>query len=180
MAIAPATPSTKAALRRRPLFSRRIVTARAAIALALLLVAAYVPQLAVAADNITFAKDHLAIETASGQSYPFNVELAVTPAQRAYGLMYRMSLAPDAGMLFLFDREAPRAFWMKNTYLPLDIIFLDGKGRIVSIARNTTPLSETPIRSGAPAMGVLEVNAGTADRLGLADGDRVVFRAFGS
>jgi uncharacterized membrane protein (UPF0127 family) len=148
--------------------------------LALFGMAACLAPAVLAGDEMTFAKDHLAIETASGQRYPFDVELAVTPAQRAHGLMFRKQLAPDAGMLFLFDRAAPRTFWMKNTYLPLDIIFIGADGRIVSIARDTTPLTETPIPSGAPALGVLEVNAGTAERLGLAAGDRVLHRAFGS
>ncbi len=136
---------------------------------------AFVPALA---EEFTFASDHLAIETADGRSLAFSVELAVTPQQRARGLMFREEMAPDAGMIFLFDREAPRAFWMKNTYLPLDILFIDRAGRIVSIARDTVPLSETPIPSDAPAMAVLELNAGTAAALDIAPGDRVVFRAF--
>ncbi len=132
------------------------------------------------AEEFTFAGDHLAIETADGRSLAFSVELAVTPDQRARGLMFREEMAPDAGMLFLFDREAPRAFWMKNTYLPLDILFIDRAGRIVSIARDTVPMSETPIPSGAPAMGVLELNAGTTAAMDIAPGDRVIYRAFGS
>lgn len=106
------------------------------------------------------------------------MELALTPEQRAQGLMFREELAPDAGMLFLFDRESPRAFWMKNTYLPLDLLFLDSGGTIVSIARDTTPLSETPIPSQVPAAAVLELNAGTAARLDIAPGDTVIYRAF--
>ena len=132
------------------------------------------------ADEITFATDNLTIETADGRAFPFAIELALTPQQRAQGLMFRKEMARDEGMLFLFDREAPRAFWMKNTYLPLDIIFLDAAGRIVSIARDTTPLSETPIPSEQPAAAVLELNAGTAAELGLQQGDRVVYRAFGA
>lgn len=131
------------------------------------------------AGEFTFATDHLTIKTGDGRSLPFSVELALTPEQRARGLMFRETMAPDAGMLFLFDREAPRAFWMKNTYLPLDILYLDRTGRIVSIARDTEPLSEAPIPSGAPAMAVLELNAGTAAALGIAPGDRVAYRAFG-
>lgn len=131
------------------------------------------------ADEFSFATDRLTIETDDGRVLEFSVELALTPEQRARGLMFREQLASDAGMLFLFDREAPRAFWMKNTYLPLDIVFIDHAGRIVSIARDTTPLSETPIPSEAPAKGVLELNAGTAAALDIGPGDRVVYRAFG-
>lgn len=133
----------------------------------------------VLADEITFASDDLTIETGDGRVIPFVVELALTPRQRAQGLMFRKEMAADAGMLFLFEREAPRSFWMKNTYLPLDILFLDASGRIVSIARDTTPLSEAPIPSELPAAAVLELNAGTAALLGLSPGDRIVYRAFG-
>lgn len=131
-----------------------------------------------AAEEPAFASDSLVILTQQGAEHAFTVELALTPQQRAHGLMFRREMAADAGMLFLFAREAPRSFWMKNTYLPLDILYLDREGRIVSIAADTTPLSETPIPSGEPAMGVLELNAGTAARLGIAPGDRVVHRAF--
>jgi len=148
-----------------------------AIGLVLLLVAPSIVPRALA-DEITFATDDLAIETADGAIHPFTVELALTPQQRAKGLMFRHDMAPEAGMLFLFDREAPRSFWMKNTYLSLDMLFLDASGRIVAIAADTVPLTETPVASGVPALGVLELNAGTAMRLGIAPGDRVVHRAF--
>ncbi len=113
-----------------------------------------------------------------GRLLAFSVELALTPQQRAQGLMFRREMAPDSGMLFLFDRQAPRSFWMKNTYLSLDIVFLDAAGRIVSIARDTMPLSEAPIPSKGDALAVLELNAGTAARLDLKPGDRVIYRAF--
>ena len=102
----------------------------------------------------------------------------MTPQQRALGLMFREELAPDAGMLFLFDREAPRSFWMKNTYIPLDLIFLNDQGVIVSIASDAIPHDESSIPSGRPASAVLEVPAGTAEDLGIAPGDRVLHRAF--
>lgn len=125
-----------------------------------------------------FARDSLAIETQDGRRYRFEVELAVTPRQRAWGLMFRHTLAADRGMLFLFAREAPRSFWMKNTPLALDLLFLDHTGAIVAIARDARPFDETPIPSRLPAAAVLEVVAGTAARLALAPGDRVRHRAF--
>lgn len=133
---------------------------------------------AAAEDDITFARDILDVVTADNRSWTFHVDLAVTPAQRSRGLMFRETMADDEGMLFLFAREAPRSFWMKNTYLPLDIIFLDRHGVIVSIFADARPLDQTSIPSGVPAAGVLEVLAGTSRRLGLEPGDRVIHRAF--
>ena len=106
----------------------------------------------------------------------FQVELADTDEERARGLMFRGSMPADRGMIFVFDQAAPQAFWMQNTYIPLDIIYIGADGRIVSIAKNTPTLSETPIPSGAPARYVLEINAGLSDRHGIAPGDRVTHR----
>lgn len=157
---------------------RRMLTSLVTGLVLLLLAPSLAPR--ALAEEITFLTDHLAIETADGDVHRFSVELALTPQQRARGLMYREEMAADAGMLFLFEREAPRSFWMKNTYLPLDILFLDRHGRIVAITADTVPLSEAPILSGLPAIGVLELNAGTAAGLGIGPGDRVLHRAFGS
>jgi len=87
--------------------------------------------------------------------------------------MYRRDLPELHGMLFLFPREEPLSFWMKNTPLPLDIIFIDTAHKIVSISQNTTPFSEQPLPSGSPAQFVLEVNGGFCQRHGIAAGDRV-------
>lgn len=106
----------------------------------------------------------------------FQVELADTDAERAQGLMFRGSMPADRGMVFVFDRAAPQSFWMRNTYIPLDIIYIGADGRIVSIAKNAQPLNETPLPSGVPARYVLEINAGLSDRLGIAPGDRVTHR----
>jgi uncharacterized protein len=103
----------------------------------------------------------------------FAVELASTPQEQATGLMFRRELPEGRGMLFDFHRDQPTSFWMKNTYIPLDMIFIRGDGRILRIAENTVPLSETLIPSGGPVRAVLEVIAGTAKRLGIAPGDRV-------
>lgn len=122
--------------------------------------------------------DELAIETRDGEQHEFTVELALTDEQRAQGLMFRESLAPDAGMLFLYDQDRPRAMWMKNTLIPLDMLFIDGQGKIVRIAQRTTPLSESSIGSGRPVRAVLELAGGTSQRLGIRVGDRVIYEGF--
>ena len=108
----------------------------------------------------------------------FAVELASTPQEQATGLMFRRELPEGRGMLFDFHREQPTSFWMKNTYIPLDMIFIRGDGRILRIAENTVPLSETLVPSGGPVRAVLEVIAGTARKLGIAPGDRVAHPIF--
>ncbi|MES0808689.1 DUF192 domain-containing protein [Roseibium sp. SCPC15] len=103
----------------------------------------------------------------------FLVEVAATDIERARGLMFREEMAADHGMLFIFEGEGERFFWMKNTPLPLDIIYIDNTGQIVSIAADTTPFSEAVIPSGKPARFVLEVNAGIAEKLEIKVGDRI-------
>jgi uncharacterized protein len=103
----------------------------------------------------------------------FSVELAVTDEQRARGLMFRRSLPEGQGMLFKFEPDQVIQMWMRNTYIPLDMIFIRSDGRISRIAENTKPESDNIISSGAPARGVLEVIAGTARKLGIAPGDKV-------
>jgi uncharacterized membrane protein (UPF0127 family) len=105
--------------------------------------------------------------------HAFAVELATNDAERSRGLMFRKELAEGHGMLFDFKNEQPVAFWMRNTYIPLDMIFIRGDGRILRIAENTEPLSDRLIPSGGPVRAVLEVIAGTARKLGIAAGDRV-------
>ena len=126
----------------------------------------------------TFERDQVTIETEDGSRHRFEVELALDGEQRAQGLMYRRGLADDAGMLFLYGREWPVSMWMKNTFIPLDMLFIAGDGRIVSIAERTVPQSLETISSGQPVAGVLEVNGGTVARLGIQPGDRVLYRAF--
>jgi uncharacterized membrane protein (UPF0127 family) len=108
----------------------------------------------------------------------FSVEVMRTPEEKAKGLMYRRELAEGRGMLFDFTPEQPVSMWMKNTYLPLDMIFIKADGRIARIAENTTPESEAIIPSGSPVRGVLEVIAGTAKKYGIAAGDRVAHPLF--
>lgn len=127
----------------------------------------------VRAEAPAVALDRLEVVTAKGRT-SFTVEIVDTEESRARGLMFRKAMADDHGMLFDFRREEPVWFWMKNTYLPLDMIFARADGTIVSIARDATPLSEAAIASGGAVRYVLEVNAGVAARLGLSPGDRLV------
>lgn len=103
------------------------------------------------------------------------VEIADTDSSRARGLMERTELPSDSGMLFLFEEERPQSFWMANTPLALDIIFADADQRIVSMTKYTTPYSQEQVTSGVPAQYVLEVPAGYADRIGIIEGQRLVW-----
>jgi uncharacterized membrane protein (UPF0127 family) len=109
-----------------------------------------------------------------GKSHEFRAWIADTPLRRSRGLMFIRELAPDRGMLFLYDFPQFAYFWMQNTYISLDLLFIAPDGRIVNIAEYTTPLSTRFIESEAPVAAVLEVIAGTAGRLGLKAGDRVM------
>jgi uncharacterized membrane protein (UPF0127 family) len=110
--------------------------------------------------------------------HTFAVEMAVTPEEQARGLMFRRELPEGQGMLFDFQREQPATFWMKNTYVSLDMIFIRSDGRILRIAENTVPLSEALVPSGGAVRAVLEVVAGTARKLAIVPGDRVVHPIF--
>jgi uncharacterized protein len=116
--------------------------------------------------------DKLEILTSTGV-HAFSVELASNDAEREKGLMYRRFMPPDRGMLFDFKHEEPVMFWMKNTYIPLDMIFISRNGTVTSIAANAEPLSENLIPSGGPCYGVLEVNGGVAARISLKPGDKI-------
>jgi uncharacterized membrane protein (UPF0127 family) len=116
--------------------------------------------------------DSLEIATSTGR-HAFQVEIADNDATRERGLMDRRYMAADHGMLFEFDRDAPVSFWMKNTYIPLDMIFISPSGVVTHIAANAEPLSERVIPSGGPCVAVLELNGGTAASIGLKVGDKV-------
>jgi uncharacterized membrane protein (UPF0127 family) len=120
----------------------------------------------------------LTIRTARGP-VKFMVEMATTDSQRSYGLMCRKALAPDRGMLFDFGAPMDGVnFWMRNTLIPLDIVYIAPDGRIVSVARDAQPLDETPIPAGGTIRAVLELAGGRAAQLGIHPGDRVVQRIF--
>jgi len=119
----------------------------------------------------------LEIATKSGV-HPFEVEMAVTPEETSRGLMFRRELPEGRGMLFDFHRDQEVSFWMKNTYISLDMIFIRSDGRIMRIAENTTPLSERLVPSNSQVRAVLEVIAGTAKKYGIAAGDRVAGSIF--
>jgi uncharacterized membrane protein (UPF0127 family) len=108
----------------------------------------------------------------------FKVEVADTEPTRMRGLMFRTSMAADRGMLFDFKQVAGVSFWMRNTLIPLDMIFIAPDGRVVSIARNAIPRDETPIPSGGAVLGVLEVRGGRAAEIGAMPGDVIRHRIF--
>ena len=121
----------------------------------------------------------LSIDTARGPAH-FRVELASSPQEQETGLMFRKSLAANAGMLFDFHRPAPVSFWMKNTILPLDLIFIREDATISTITADAVPYSTTAILSAEPVRAVLEINAGRAQALGIEPGARVHQAIFGT
>lgn len=110
---------------------------------------------------------------ADGKSHKFTVELASTPIEQEIGLMHRNTMAEDHGMLFDFHEERRASFWMRNTFIPLDMVFIHSDGRIEAIRQNAVPHSEDPIGPRAPVRAVLELVGGTAQKLGIKPGDRV-------
>ncbi|HEY0180618.1 MAG TPA: DUF192 domain-containing protein [Dokdonella sp.] len=106
----------------------------------------------------------------------YEIEIAEDDASRAHGLMERTSMPDDHGMLFVFQDDAPRSFWMKNTKIPLDMLFFDAEGKLLSVQHSAPPCVADPCpgySSGAPARYVLELNAGQAKKIGLAPGDEL-------
>ncbi|WP_245531387.1 DUF192 domain-containing protein [Asticcacaulis biprosthecium] len=123
------------------------------------------------------APERLEVVSAKGKRL-FAVEIAANFQTRAQGMMCRTKLADNEGMLFEFQDVAERAFWMNNTLIPLDIIYIAPDGRIVSIQKNARPLDRTPLPSQGMASGVLEVRGGMSDKLGLKPGDQVIHPFF--
>lgn len=121
------------------------------------------------------AQPKITIRTKAGREATFQVEVADTPAKRAMGLQYRKDLRDDRGMIFLFPSESPQTFWMKNTPISLDMIFIDRGYRIVGIVEQAVPFSLDPRSVGTPSQFVLEINGGLAKRLGIEAGDTVQF-----
>ena len=124
---------------------------------------------------VAAATQPLSIQTAHGRRH-FRVEIARTPDEQERGLMFREQLAPDGGMIFPLGRPRAASFWMKNTVIPLDIVFIRANGTVARIAANATPYSLDTIDSGEPVASVLEIAGGRAAALGIAAGDRVHWR----
>jgi uncharacterized membrane protein (UPF0127 family) len=114
---------------------------------------------------------------AGGSTYKFDAEIADTADERAQGLMYREHLDPNEGMLFLYPAAKPVAFWMKNTPLPLDMIFIDAEGKIINVAAMAKPFDTSPISSEGAAIAVFEILGGSAGQLGIQAGDKVEWPA---
>src|SRR5918995_3397289 len=127
--------------------------------------------------SVSFEESPLTVDAANGQ-FEFVVEMAVSPAQRSQGLMFRESLAEDRGMLFDFGKPQRASMWMRNTYVPLDMLFIDEDGQITQITANTQPLSDAVIASREPVRAVLELRGGVSAKLGIKPGDRVIHPLF--
>jgi uncharacterized membrane protein (UPF0127 family) len=125
-------------------------------------------------------KEKLVIVTHDGRRLDFNVEMALTSTQQMTGLMFRPVVPPDGGMLFDWGTERPSQMWMRNTISSLDMLFIRADGSIRTIAERTTPLSLATIDSRGPVRGTLEIAAGTAERLDIRVGDKVLQRIFGN
>lgn len=126
-----------------------------------------------------FPRDSLSIKTAETE-YKFDIELALDDNHRQYGLMYRDHLPEMSGMLFIYDRARNIAMWMKNTFIPLDIVFIDEAGKIINIAKSAKPRDLSQIPSKGPAKAALELNGGLTDKLGINVGDEILYPTFGN
>jgi len=123
-------------------------------------------------------KSELSIITSNGSKHNFLVEVARTEEEKKIGLMFRKTLAKNAGMLFLYEREALRLMWMKNTFIPLDILFIDKKGVIKRVVKRTVPHSLATISSRQSVLAVLELRGGITSSLEIKKGDRIEHPAF--
>ncbi|MGK2910644.1 MAG: DUF192 domain-containing protein, partial [Sphingobium sp.] len=115
--------------------------------------------------------------TSNGKSHRFDVEVAATPEEQAQGLMFRKELAADRGMVFAMKPPRTASFWMKNTVIPLDMLFIAPDGTIAFIGANRKPYSREPASAGVPVSGILELRGGRASELGIAEGDKVQWGA---
>jgi uncharacterized protein len=130
--------------------------------------------LAAAQPAIAAGSGTLVLKTATGD-HSFNIEVMVSEEERALGLMFRRSLPENSGMLFLYDPPQPATMWMKNTLIPLDMVFISADARVHRIESHAEPFSTTLIPSDGDVMGVLELNAGEAGKIGLKRGDKVIY-----
>lgn len=127
-----------------------------------------------------FRRSTLQIATPNARLHTFNVWLADDPDRRARGLMFVKDLADDEGMLFIYEQSQPIGMWMKNTFIPLDMVFVDASGKVINVVRNTQPHSLETIESAGEALGVIELKGGTTQRLGIDKGALVSHPAFAS
>lgn len=133
-----------------------------------------IQEIEITPQDIDFTRDgELSIFKNDSLIQTIEVEFAKNDEERALGLMYRSSMDEHQGMWFIFPEEAPRSFYMRNTEIPLDIIYLDKNKKVVSIAKNARPYDETSLPSEKPAMYVLEINGGLSDKWGIEKGDRM-------
>jgi len=130
--------------------------------------------LAPAAPGMGASTGTLVLKTSTGD-HSFNIEVMVTDNERALGLMYRRSLPENAGMLFLYNPPQQATMWMKNTLIPLDMVFISPDARVHRIEENAEPFSQTLIPSDGDVVAVLELNGGEADKIGLKPGDKVIY-----
>jgi uncharacterized membrane protein (UPF0127 family) len=154
--------------------SKRFEVAAACFAFVVFFMTAFASMPASAEEGVF---EPLSITSQSGR-HDFQVEVMNTDDEQQRGMMFRRSLADDKGMLFPFKTEQVATFWMENTYVSLDMIFINADGVVHRIEKRAEPLSTRMISSGAPVLAVLEVVAGTADRLGIRPGDKVSFSMF--
>ena len=146
---------------------------RQAVRYALLALLIAGPLQAIGQTSAVFPRSSLVVETSDGKKLTYDIELALTPDQQTQGLMHRQSLPLDAGMLFVWPRPHIIRMWMRNTFIPLDMVFIDARGVIVDIGKNTVPHSEEIVAPMTEAIAVLELNAGVADADGIRIGDTV-------
>lgn len=130
-----------------------------------------------ATGSFALEKKPLTIVTATGQ-HKITVEVAKNRQEQATGLMFRTEIGQDEGMLFLYPRDMEITMWMKNTYIPLDMIFVKSNGRVLRVEENTVPFSERIIASGGDARAVIEMKGGSAARLGIKPGDKIEYETF--
>lgn len=122
-----------------------------------------------------FPQSHLVILRADGTKAEFDVEVATTQEQQEHGLMFRKILAPDAGMIFIWPADQPVSMWMKNTLIPLDMLYVASDGKITKIVTNAVPNDLTPLPSEIPIRAVIEIGGGEASKQNIKTGDSVVF-----
>jgi len=173
--IEPAPPSQ---IQKRQLYLGIFFLIVAVIALILIIVLPDNKTMEYSVPQPKFAKEGIAAfySKDGAEKCSFDIEIADTPETLTNGLMYRDSMAVNKAMLFIFDKSEQRSFWMKNTYLPLDIIYISEDSTIVSVSENTTPFSEQTVMSKGPALYVLEINAGLYKQFGLETGDKFYWR----